>query len=380
MPNVYDAIVIGVGGVGSAALWQLAARGARVIGVDRFLPGHDRGSSHGETRIIRLAYFEHPDYVPLLRRAYQLWADVEQQANQKLFHQVGLLQAGPIEGEVIAGVLASARQHALDVDTMTPAEAMQRFPAFSVRPDDTAVFEPTAGYLRVEACVRACFQLAQRAGAEFRETVVTGWKHDHGEFIVETESGLLHAKKLVVSPGAWASSLLPQFNAHLEVRRKPLYWFESPQVVHAASAGCPTFLFERGSNAFYGFPAIDGLGVKAAEHTGGEVLADPMRDRRPEVIDAADLSRVWGFVKESLPGVLPNVLRHSTCLYTMSPDGHFIVDRLPSNEHIAICAGLSGHGFKFVTVLGQILADFTLDGGTTLPVAFLNSARLGRPR
>jgi sarcosine oxidase len=380
MRNIYDAIVIGVGGVGSAALWQLASRGARVMGIDRFSPGHDRGSSHGETRIIRLAYFEHPDYVPLLRRAYQLWADVERQTNQKLFHQVGLLQAGPLDGEVVSGVLTSARQHSLVVDTMTPAEAMRRFPAFSVEPGDTAVFEPTAGYLRVEACVRACFQLAQQAGAEFREATAMAWRHEHGEFIVETADGSFCAKKLVVSPGAWASSLLPEFGQHLVVRRKPLYWFESPQTVHAASAGCPTFLFERGSHAFYGFPAIDGLGVKAAEHTGGAVLADPLRDRRPEVIDAVDLSQVWAFVKESLPGVLPHVTRHSVCLYTMSPDGHFVVDRLPANEHVAICAGLSGHGFKFVTVLGQILADLTLAGKTELPIAFLNSTRFTRPR
>lgn len=379
MPNIYDAIVIGVGGVGSAALWQLASRGARVLGVDRFLPGHDRGSSHGETRIIRLAYFEHPDYVPLLRRAYDLWAEVERETNQKLFHQVGLLQAGPIDGEVISGVLASARQHALAIDTMTPAEAMRRFPAFSIAAGDTAVFEPTAGYLRVETCVRACFELAQRAGAEFREAAVAAWRYEQGEFVVNTDRGSLRAKKLVISPGAWASSLLPELSSHFVVRRKPLYWFEAPDAAYAAAAGCPTFLFERGPSAFYGFPAIDGLGVKAAEHTGGEILSDPLRDRRPEVIDAADLSRVWGFVKESLPGVLPNVVRHAACLYTMSPDGHFLVDRLPSNEHVALCAGLSGHGFKFVTVLGQILADFTLAERTELPVAFLNSARWRAP-
>lgn len=373
---LYDAIVLGTGGVGSAALWQLASRGARVLGIDRFSPGHDRGSSHGETRIIRLAYFEHPDYVPLLRRAYQLWHQIERESRQPLFHQVGLLQVGPTTGEVVPGVLASAKQHGLDVETLSPAEAMRRFPAFSIEPGDTAVFEPTAGYLRVESCVRTCFDLARQAGAEFAQAAIHSWQATSDECQVETDQGTFRARQLVISPGPWAGQLLPELASRFVVRRKPLYWFETDEPRFSAMAGCPTFLFERPHGVFYGFPSIDPLGIKVAEHTGGKVVTDPLREQRSDVIDAQDLSRVWNFVQQSLPGTTAHVSRHSACFYTMSPDGHFVVDRLPGHEKAAFCAGLSGHGFKFVPVLGQILADLILDGGTDLPAGFLNAGRL----
>ena len=161
---IYDVIVIGCGGVGSATLWQLASRGARVLGIDPYAPGHDRGSSHGDTRVIRQAYFEHPDYVPLLRRAYALWSDLEQQAGRRLYHETGVLEIGPPNGEVVPGVLTSARVHGLEVESLTADEVAQRFPGCAVPDGDVAVFEKRGGFLRVEDCVIACARQAGQRG------------------------------------------------------------------------------------------------------------------------------------------------------------------------------------------------------------------------
>lgn len=372
----YDAIVLGTGGVGSAAAFHLARRGGRVLGLDRFPGGHDRGSSHGQTRIIRQAYFEHADYVPLLRRAYELWAELESLADEKLFHRVGLLQIGPPDGYVIDGVLRAANQHGLTVDELTAAESQVRFPGFHVPDGMVGVFEPTAGYLRVERCVLAHLAAATQHGAELRTGVtVQSWSANDGNVAVTTDQGSFTADKLVITAGAWAPQLLTDLGIKMTVRRKHLHWFESQSSVYRGPQA-PTFFYEMPHGLFYGFPAIDELGVKVAEHSGGETVTDPLTDPRP--LDERDLSRVRDFASEQLPAIGKPVrhTRHEVCFYTMSPDEQFLIDTHPCHKNVVFSAGLSGHGFKFTSVLGEVMADLALAGTTSLPVGFLGIERL----
>jgi sarcosine oxidase len=374
----YDAIILGTGGVGSAVAFHLARRGARVLGIDRFPAGHDRGSSHGETRIIRQAYFEHPDYVPLLLRAYELWRKLEENCGIDLLHRVGLLQIGRPEGAVVRGVLASAAQHKLAVESLSAGEIERRWPGFRVPPGMTGAYEAAAGYLRVERCVLAHLAAAKELGAQFRcGSAVVARRKIAGGVEVTTESGeSFQAAKLIITAGPWAPALLADLGIALTVRRKHLYWFASSDKCYHQNNGCPTFLYELPGGVYYGFPQIDELGVKVAEHSGGQTVANPLDD--PRLLDAADLARVEAFVREHMPGVSRSLRHRAVCFYTMSPDEHFIVDRDPGDENMLFAAGLSGHGFKFTSVLGEALADLALEGKTELPIGFLGLGRFGR--
>lgn len=374
----YDVIILGTGGVGSAAAFHLARRGAKVLGIDRFPAGHDRGSSHGETRIIRQAYFEHSDYVPLLLRAYDLWRELEGICGIDLLHQVGLLQVGPPGGAVVRGVLTSAAQHRLAVESLAASEVERRWPGFRVPEGMTGAYEAAAGYLRVERCVLAHIAAAKQHGAEFRfgEAAVTRRKIAGGVEVAIESGESFQAARLIITAGPWAPALLANLGVTLSVRRKHLYWFESSDKRYHQDDGCPTYLYELPGGVFYGFPEIDELGVKVAEHSGGQTVVNPLDD--PRHLDPADLARVEQFVRDHLPGVSQTLAHRAVCFYTMSPDEHFIVDRDPTSEHTLFAAGLSGHGFKFTSVLGEALADLALGGKTALPIGFLGLARLDR--
>jgi sarcosine oxidase len=373
MPT-YDAIVLGTGGVGSAAAFHLAQRGAKVLGIDQFAGGHDRGSSHGQTRVIRQAYFEHPDYVPLLLRAYELWRELEQLAGNDLLHQVGLLQVGPPEGVVVSGVLESARLHGLQVEELSRDAVERRFPGFRVPDGMLGVFEPAAGYLKVEQCVLAHLAAAKQHGAEFRfGCQAKSWQVERGGVRVVTDAGEFSAAKLIVTAGPWAPRLLAGLGLPLVVRRKHLYWFQNADARYHEQSGCPTYLYELPQGIFYGFPQIDERGVKAAEHSGGAIVNDPATDPRER--DAADLARVAEFLASYLPGVSHTLRERTVCFYTMSPDEHFLLDHTAESEHVWFAAGLSGHGFKFTSVLGQALAELATNARTDLPITFLSADR-----
>jgi sarcosine oxidase len=345
-----------------------------VLGIDQFPGGHDRGSSHGQTRVIRQAYFEHADYVPLLLRAYELWRELEREAGDDLLHQVGLLQVGPPQGQVVRGVTEAARLHGLAVESLSAGEVQRRFRGFRVPEDSVGVFEPAAGYLRVERCVLAHLAAAGRYGAELLHGVTAhGWSADGGGVKVSTDRGDFAAARLVITAGPWAPRMLADLNVKLELRRKHLYWFPTQDAMYHEAGGCPTYLYELPQGVFYGFPQVDELGLKVAEHSGGASIADPLNDPRP--LEESDLARVEDFLSQYLPGVGRPMQRRSVCFYTMSPDEHFLVDRHPQHENVLFVAGLSGHGFKFTSVLGEVMADLALDGATKLPVGFLCLSR-----
>jgi sarcosine oxidase len=371
-----DVIVLGTGGVGSAVLWQLASRGLRVTGLDQYPPAHGYGSSHGQSRLIRKAYFEHPDYVPLLERAYRLWDTLGESAGRSdLFERCGLLQVGPPDGTIISGVLDSVRRHGLSVETPDAEEVSRAFPQYGVPPGSAAVFEQDAGFLRVEECVLACLDAAQKAGADLHTGVtVHGWRASGDGVELRTSGGTYHAGALVITGGAWAPQLLGDLGVPMVVRRKPLFWMEVTSGQHLLEAGCPCFFYDRPGGQFYGFPELAaGEGVKIACHTGGEIVADPsLVDRAP---DAVDLAKVRAFAAEWFPAFGGTLLKEKTCLYTMSPDEHFVIDRHPFHRHVVFAAGLSGHGYKFASVLGEILSDLLVDGKSQLEIDFLSLSR-----
>lgn len=371
--STYDVIVMGTGGVGCATMWQLAQRGVRVLGLDRFPVAHDRGSSHGESRIIRQAYFEHPDYVPLLRRTYELWHDIEQAAQQTLYHPVGLIEIGPASGVVVPGVLESARRYQVRVEKLSAADCAQRYPAFQIPPGCEVVFEPDAGYLLVEESLQAQAAMASRAGALFQhDETVLAWRVLNDSVEVTTTRSTYSAARLIVTAGAWGPTLLHDLGVPLRVLRKHLYWYAtSPN--SPGSAALPAFLYELPQGVFYGIAGRMPAEIKVGEHSGGWEVADPLNASRAE--DPLDRQRVDAFVSQYLQGVTTQVVRHSACLYTMSPDEHFIVDRLPHAPQVVFAAGLSGHGFKFTPVLGEILADLAIQGSSTLPIEFLRLNR-----
>ncbi|MHC4876687.1 MAG: N-methyl-L-tryptophan oxidase [Planctomycetota bacterium] len=375
--DTYDVIVVGTGGFGSSALYHLARRGLRVLGLDRFPVAHDRGSSHGDTRIIRQAYFEHPDYVPLLLRAYDLWRDLEAESGRDLLRICGLFVAGPTDGQAVAGAKLAASTHGLDLQLLDVCAAAEQFPMFYLPAGFEAVFEPVAGFLFVEDCVRTHIELAVRHGAAVQtDAAVLDWSSDGSRVRVVTESQTYEAASLVLTPGAWAGHIphLDDCLPPIEVRRKLLLWHTVDQRDFHVDAGMPGFFFEMPQGEFYGFPSLDGTTLKLAQHNGGEVVTDPLNVDRS--LRSSDVGPVAGFLRTAMPDVGIEPVRHAVCLYSMSPDGHFLIDRHPHFANVVVGAGFSGHGFKFTSVIGEAIADLTECGSTNLPIDFLSLRRL----
>ncbi|MCC9604960.1 N-methyl-L-tryptophan oxidase [Blastopirellula sp. JC732] len=374
----YDVLVLGAGGVGSAALYQLAKRGLRAAAIDRFQPPHIHGSSHGETRIIRQAYFEHPSYVPLLKRSYELWRELEAESQRSLYHETGLVEIGPPDGIVLPGVMRAAEQFDLEIDQLTPVEASRQFPQYLFPDDHLVAFERRAGYLLVEDCVSTFLQLAQQHSGELiGDTQILSWSRDGEGFCVSTSRGEYRAAKLIIAGGSGAVELLKQLNVPLRVLRKHLHWYAIDDLRLQEANGCPCYFFESSHGYFYGFPEITpGGGLKGAEHGGGQELASPWDYEHSA--DPEDQRRIAAFFQRSIPGVSKRPLRHETCLYTMTPDENFLLGLYPGEERIALAAGLSGHGFKFTAVLGEALADLVERGTSPLPLEFLAPDRFAR--
>ena len=374
--TVHEFIVLGIGGVVIAALYHLAKRGADVLGIDQYPAGHDKGSSHGDSRLIRLVYFEHPDYVPLLRNAFELWRELEVESGDELLNMTGLLQAGPPDGEVITGLLKAAKIHQLKMEQLSPEAANKRFPGINLKAEQTAIFDENAGILKVEDCVKTHVKLAQKHGAQLKSGQAIGWEQQHNGISVQVGEETLHCQKLIITPGAWASDLLPALSPFLEIRRKSLFWFDKHSPQHELGNDFPVFFIEDGDHNFYGFPAMDKKGIKMADHQGGEVMSSPTE--LDNTLDANALLEISGALNQYLPDVGDHLSHYTNCMYTMSSDDHFIVGQYPGNADVHFVAGLSGHGFKFATVLGQIMADLTMTGETMHPISFLSPRRFQR--
>ncbi len=376
----YDCIVLGFGGVGSAALRFAALKGWSVLGIDRFGPAHDRGSSHGRTRVIRKAYFEHPDYVPLLEQSYDLWDELNKRYRTnpsipQLYEPTGVLTLGSPESETVRGVTAAAKQFDLPHERFTADEVRRRLPIFNLPDNFVGVFEQDAGYLLVEQCVTAMISQALRHGAELQvNTTVRGWNVDDGGLVsVETDRGTFTADRLVVAAGACSTEFLPFLRSQLTVVRKQQHWYQLDRVDQKAINDFPVFLIDQpNGELYYGVPEIDYLGMKICRHSGGHAVDDPTNIDRS--LDAEELAAVESMMDERLVFGRKRLVHHSICPYTMSADGHFLVDRVPEHENVVFAAGLSGHGFKMTPVIGNYLVEL-LEGNARPEFEFLQLDR-----
>lgn len=344
--------IAGLGAMGSMTALELVRRGHRVIGFDRFHPPHDQGSSHGKTRIIREAYFEHPQYVPLVQRAYQLWALLERESGARLYQPTGGLMIGPPDGTLVAGARRSAVEHRLAFEQLSPAETRQRFPAFHLGPTEVALFEPRAGVLFPETAISAALELARRSGAElhFGEPVET-WRSE-GRLRVRTATREVEVDRLVIAAGAWMSGDLPEVRMPLSVARQSLFWFDARAGAADDLGGLPIFIWEwQAERFFYGFPDL-GDGMKAAIHHEGSRV-DPNQPRTVQLSESEELVSVMA---TRLPSV-GSVRDGTTCLYTNTPSGDFLLDRHPQDSRVILASPCSGHGFKFCPAIGEVLAD-----------------------
>lgn len=372
---MHDCIVLGTGGLGCAALYSAAKKGWKVLGIDQFGPAHNLGSSHGQTRMIRRTYFEHPNYVPLAQKSFEYWDQLQVLTTESLIRRCGLLQVGNPDGAVIQGVLKSASDHDLAHSQLNVEEIRSKFPLFKPDAGQVGVFEEDAGFLRVEKCVATLIKLAKDHGAEYAaSTKIERWEsNDDGTFSVFAGDQVFHAKHLVITAGAWANDLLSELGISLRVVRKQQQWFQSDRVDMHVETGFPCFLIETESKDwFYGVPAIDKLGMKIAEHTGGQAIAHP--DQLEREINQHDLDRVQGFVDRYIDFGRSRVIYHSACMYTFSEDEHFILDHHPAHPNVVFAAGMSGHGFKFAPLLGEQLIGM-LEGKSDPNCEFLKLNR-----
>ncbi|MFA0732740.1 MAG: hypothetical protein HZLCBSQH_001623 [Candidatus Fervidibacterota bacterium] len=350
-------VVAGLGAMGSAAAFHLARRGAKVVGLDRFTPPHPFGSSHGQSRILREAYFEHPAYVPLVRRAYELWQELEAMVGEPLLRITGGLMVGEPEGELVTGTLHSAQLHGLSHEVLSAEEVQHRFPVFHLPDHFVAVYEPRAGVLSPERCIAAHLTAAQRHGADLHfGEALTAWQADGEGVTVMTNKGHYRADALVLSAGAWLPDLMPSLP--LRVERQVMFWFRPKRNKGLfAPDRCPIFIVEFApSRFFYGFPDL-GEGVKVARHHEGE-LCTPETVRRS--VDETEVEAMRELVRPFLPDADGKFLRAEVCLYTNTPDGHFLLDRLPDYPQVLLVSPCSGHGFKFASAIGECVADLLL--------------------
>jgi sarcosine oxidase len=378
----FDVIVVGIGAMGSAACFHLAGRGCRVLGIEQFDLANQLGSSHGETRLYRLAYYEHPDYVPLLQRAAQLWADLERDSGQTLVHRRGGVFMGRAECELIAGTLQAAAEHDIACTQLDRTQLERRFPQFHIPEDYVALHEPSAAILLPEQIIQTHAELARRRGAVLHDhEKVLDWQATPAGVTVRTDRQTYQAAGLVVCAGAWSSLLLQELGVPLTVTRQPVAWVRPATPQRCGIDALPVWAIEdpRGVGFYYGFPLMP-KGLKLARHFTGATVDIQTVDRCPGSDDEADFNDLSDALQQFIPEAVGPMVDRSICVYTCSPDFHFLIDHHPAHDNVVIACGFSGHGFKFCPVLGEALADMALDGGSELPIGFLSARRFGATR
>jgi len=372
---MYDAIVVGVGGMGSAAAYHLAARGARVLALEQFAIPHDFGSSHGLSRIIRLAYWEHPDYVPLVLRAYALWRQLEEASEQRLLVVTGSIDAGAAASANVAGARAACARFGLPYEELDSTAVTARFAGYRLPADAVAIYQADGGFLRPEACISAHVALARRHGAEIREHErVLEWDAGDRRIRLRTTGGEYSGARLVLTAGPWTGALLRGAAPALVPERQVMLWTQPLRPALFRVGVFPVFYVNLPGGPFYGFPSHDDRGFKIGRyHHRGEAVDPDAMDRACHPEDEAVLR---DGIRRYFPAADGPTLGMATCLFTNTPDEHFLIDRLADAPHVSVAAGFSGHGFKFCSVLGEILASLALDGGTRHDISLFALSRL----
>ena len=378
----FDVIIIGVGSMGSATCYYLSKRGYKVLGLEQFDISHEFGSHAGQSRIIRKAYFEHPDYVPLLEKAYKNWKEFEEKIGEQLYFKTGLLYAGRSNNEMIKGVKQSAALYNIELEKLNVPAATNRFSQFKLPENFDVLFEPEAGFITPEKAIRLYASQARKNNATiFSNEKVIEWKKDGGNIIVTTDKSAYQCNKLIITAGAWAGKVIPGFVDKIKVTRQFVAWIKTRDQKQFELNNFPCWMVadDEKHGCYYGFPLLDTkkfgepTGLKLAHHYPNNIT-DPDKVNRETTED--DIENLKYCLNKYLPGVFESVLSTKICLYANSPDENFIIDKLPGyEENVSIACGFSGHGFKFASVVGEILADLAIDGKTSLPIGFLNAKR-----
>jgi sarcosine oxidase len=373
----HDVIIAGVGGMGSATAAELASRGARVLALERAGIPNDSGSSHGISRIIRLAYAEDPRYVPLLRRAYQRWRELEARSDERMLVTTGGLDIGRPDSETVRGALASARAHGLEHELLDADAVMERYPGFRLPAGLVAVYQPDGGFVLSERAIAAYARLALDDGADLRGyEPLLGWQADGDGVVVRTERGTYRARRLVISAGAWLAQLVPALAGLAVPERQVLMWMRTLRPQSYAMGAFPIFILDVPEGIYYGFPEFGIPGLKVGRmHHRRQVVQPGNYDRA--AFEPEDESVLRAATSRYLPDADGPLLARKTCLFTNTPDGHFIIDRLPSAPQVVIVSPCSGHGFKFASVVGEIAADLALDGRTDHDIGMFRIDRFG---
>lgn len=375
----YDVIVVGVGGMGSATLYNLARRGKRVLGLERYDVPHDMGSSHGYTRIIRLAYYEHPSYVPLLKRAYELWDDIQRTAGEKLLYTTGSIDAGPAGSWVFNGSFQSCVEHDLPHELLSGKELAQRFPGYCLPHDHMALFQPQGGFLVPERCTVAFVEAAHALGAtvQAREKILR-WQPLGDGVQVITERAQYEADRLIITAGAWNSQLLPILQGLAVPERQVLAWFQPRRPEFFGQDRFPVFNLLVEEGRYYGFPVhgVPGFKVGKYHHFQEHMDADHM-ERQPRDEDEQMLR---AFTDRYFPQASGPTMTLKACMFTNTPDSHFIIDSYPGCPQVSFAAGFSGHGYKFASVIGEILGDLASSGRTRHPIDLFRLDRFANHR
>jgi sarcosine oxidase len=379
-PERFDVIVVGVGGMGGAAVDHLARRGCRVLGLERFDVPNEMGSSHGFTRIIRLAYYEHSSYVPLLRRAYELWRELEANAGEQLLHVTGSIDAGPEASFVFAGSLQSCLDHGLEHEVVDARELGRRYPGYRLPPETLALIQPEGGFLLPERCIVAHVERAHANGAEVRARErVLEWEATAGGGVrVRSDRGAYEAGRLVLAAGAWMDELARLGPDLVAAERQVLAWLQPQRPELFAPERFPVFNLVVEEGRYYGFPVFAVPGFKVGRYHHLEERVDPDAVEREPT--AADEEVLRGFAGRYFPDGAGATMALKVCLFENSPDEHFVLDLHPDYAQVVVAGGFSGHGFKFCSVVGEIVADLALDGSTGHEIDFLRLGRLAVTR
>lgn len=371
----YDVVVVGVGGMGSATTYHLAERGLDVLGLERYDIPHTRGSSHGITRIIRRAYYEHPSYIPLIERAYDLWDDLAAETGRKVIHRTGSIDAGPEGNVVFEGSLESCREYDIPHEVLTSEEVAERFPGYRLPEGYKALYQSDGGFVVPEQAIIGHVEAAQAAGAEVRaREQVQGWEPtSDGGVRVETDRGTYAAERLVLAAGAWNHKLTDALEGLAVPERQVLGWFQPETPSTFAPENFPVWNLKVPEGRFYGLPIYDVPGFKIGKYHHRDEQVDPDDyNTEPNLEDERLLRDV---VENYFSRADGPTMRLATCMFTNSPDEHFILDTLPNHPQVAVGAGFSGHGFKFASVIGEILADLAADGETDHPIEMFRLER-----
>jgi sarcosine oxidase len=369
-----DVAVIGLGAMGSAALWRVAARGASVVGFERFEPGHDKGSSHGDSRIIRTAYYEGPHYVPLVQCAFPLWRRLEHESGTALLTMTGALMIGPPDCDLVAGALSSARDHGLAHELLDGDQMRRRYPQVHLQPGEVALVEQQAGILRPEAAIGAMVRRAEALGATvLRHSIVEAVEADAGAVRISAGGRTYRARHAIVAVGSWLPDLLPVLRAPLQVERQVILWWPVRDPDLFSPRRFPVFMHEIAPGRIrYGIPSLDAATVKIGVHHEGEVTTADTIDRE---VHPRDLAPVQRYLRAYLPDVEPVVVRARVCMYTNTPDHHFLIGTPSGLAGVTVISVCSGHGFKYAPVVGDAAADLALEDRTSYPIDLFTPAR-----